>query len=83
MDPKFLTKHPCRCYSPLTLPYLTPFSLPCPVLGPVPEHIRQYVASLDYTADVELLRRTIGAAIPETSLLTLRVCTLMLQLGEG
>jgi hypothetical protein len=53
------------------------------MLGPVPEHIRQYVASLDYTADVELLRRTIGAAIPETSLLTLRVCTLMLQLGEG
>ena len=122
-----------------------------PYLVPVPEHIRAYIASLDYDADVALLRRTVGttcphcpiessstslswsynlisiniifsyyflnfwifqisnfwwcycfiilspwfsllicpflfslllgAAIPETSLLTLRVCTLVLQIG--
>ena len=33
--------------------------IPSP-LGPVPEHIRQYVAALDYNADVELLRRSVG-----------------------
>ena len=31
-----------------------------PYLVPVPEHIRAYIASLDYDADVALLRRTVG-----------------------
>ena len=29
-------------------------------LGPVPDHIRAYIASLDYNADVALLRRNVG-----------------------
>ena len=39
---------------------LTSSNSSLPTQGPVPEHIRQYIASLDYNADVELLRRSVG-----------------------
>jgi hypothetical protein len=49
------------------------------VKGRVPENLRRYIAALDVDADMEKLRKTVGAAIPETSLLTLKVCTTLLQ----
>ena len=48
---------------------------------PLSDSVRQYVEALDYTHDAELLRRVVGAALPETSLLTLRVCTAYLKKG--
>jgi hypothetical protein len=48
---------------------------------PVPDNLRRYIAGLDVKADVEKLRKTVGAALPETSLLTLKVCTMLLQKG--
>ena len=48
---------------------------------PLSDSARQYVEALDYTHDAELLRRVVGAALPETSLLTLRVCTAYLKKG--
>ena len=48
---------------------------------PLSDSVRQHVEALDYTHDAELLRRVVGAALPETSLLTLRVCTAYLKKG--
>ena len=48
---------------------------------PVPHEIKSFIAALDADEDCSLVRRCVGAAIPETSLLSLKVCTKLLKYG--
>lgn len=48
---------------------------------PVPDNVKEYVAGLNGEADCSRIRRLVGAAIPDTHLLTLKVCTKLLQYG--
>eukprot|EP01041_Mallomonas_annulata_P005240 gene5240-10488_t len=48
---------------------------------PLSDEIVHYISQLDPVADAKLLRRVVGAAIPEECLLTLYVCTRLLQTG--
>ena len=50
---------------------------------PITGTVRRYIQSLNYARDAELLRRVVGAALPETSLLTLQVCTMYLKKGAA
>ena len=48
---------------------------------PVSTLLKDYVRSLDYNKDVSMLKTQIGESIPESSLMTLQVCTMLLQKG--
>lgn len=48
---------------------------------PLSDEVKSYIARLDSERDCAKLRRLVGAAIPETSLLSLKICTQFLQLG--
>jgi hypothetical protein len=48
---------------------------------PVSTLLRDYIRSLDYNKDVSMLKTQIGESIPESSLMTLQVCTMLLQKG--
>ena len=52
---------------------------------PVPDDVKEYVSRLNADADCDRIRYLVGAAIPETHLLTLKVCTKLLQscLSQG
>lgn len=47
----------------------------------VPPDVQQYVQNLDVDADCAKIRKFVGAAIPESCLLSLKVCTKLLQYG--
>jgi hypothetical protein len=48
---------------------------------PISPTVQRHIESLDYARDAELLRKSVGAALPDTSLLTLQVCTSYLKKG--
>jgi hypothetical protein len=48
---------------------------------PILPEVKQYIAELDVESDISRIQQIVGAAIPESSLLTLRVCTMLLQKG--
>lgn len=50
---------------------------------PIAPDIRRYIENLRVEEDVAMLKHNLGAAIPETSLLTLRVGTAFLQKGSA
>jgi hypothetical protein len=49
--------------------------------SPISSYLRDYIKNLDVEKDISILKKQIGAAIPETSLITLEVCTMLLQKG--
>lgn len=49
--------------------------------APLSENLRSYIEHLDADRDCETVRMLVGAAISEVYLLTLRICTLLLQIG--
>jgi hypothetical protein len=49
--------------------------------APVSDDLKKYIASLDADRDCDTVRHLVGAAINEPYLLTLRVCTMLLQIG--
>lgn len=49
---------------------------------PLSSTCQQYINNLCCDQDIQLIKRHFGAAIPDTSLLTLRVCTALLQRGS-
>lgn len=59
-------------------PNFTWMSWPAAREALLPE-IKAYIGQLDVEADCVRLRDYVGSALPETSLLTLRVCTMFLQ----
>jgi hypothetical protein len=50
---------------------------------PLSDEVKAYIVRLDPEKDCAKLRKLVGAAIPETSLLSLKVCTKFLQLGAS
>lgn len=48
---------------------------------PLPAELEEYIRSLNADEEAEAIRRCIGAALPSTALLTLKVCTYLLQQG--
>lgn len=48
---------------------------------PLPADLVEYVQSLNVDEEADAIRRYIGAALPPTALLTLKVCTYLLQKG--
>ena len=51
------------------------------VKQPLSEELKDYVKNLDADKDCEKIRQLVGAAIPETCLLSLKVCTNLLKIG--
>jgi len=51
--------------------------------APLSPPMRAYIASLNVDKDIALLQANLGTAICESSLLTLRVCTMFLQRGTS
>jgi hypothetical protein len=50
---------------------------------PIPTDVQQYIQNLNAEEDCAKIRKFVGAAIPETSLLSLKICTKLLQYGVG
>jgi len=48
---------------------------------PLSVEMKKYIQDLDVAADIQRLRKVVGAAIPKECYLTLRVCTRLLQQG--
>lgn len=51
------------------------------VKEPIPIDVQQYIQNLNVEDDCANIKKFVGAAIPETSLLSLKVCTKILQYG--
>lgn len=51
------------------------------VKEPIPYEVQKYIQNLNVEEDCANIRKFIGAAIPETNLLSLKVCTKLLQYG--
>lgn len=50
-------------------------------LEPLSATLKDYIKNLDYEKDVLALKAVINCSIPESSLITLQVCTMLLQKG--
>ena len=48
---------------------------------PLSLELREYINNLDYQKDIQILKQIMGVAMPESSLITLQVCTALLQKG--
>jgi hypothetical protein len=48
---------------------------------PLSNEVKDYIANLDFNIDIKKIKATVGAALPESCLLTLQVGTIFLQLA--
>jgi len=48
---------------------------------PLSLELREYIKNLDYQKDIQLLKQMMGVAMPDSSLITLQVCTTLLKKG--